>query len=415
MTRHLSTALPWLTKYRISYSSHISVSVSRNCFSTSRPVSRDQFVRDRENVNIVTLGASQHGKTTIASRLTKALAPAGVPIKTVQEIDHSVSERENQRSESVTHLEVWRRDSGLRFSLADLPGNTTYIKNSLNHIPHADLGLLVISPEHGVEEDTKLFAQLAAHLGVKLIVPVISMREDTDVETVDLINMELMELTDFTSDTVLLDSPLVSDENVSNLLSEIEARVTQHQLLISRDLRSPFSMAIEQVGSIPSRGTFCAGRVLQGRLTAGAGGDLEVFYQGKTSKVNVRDMEIFRKGTDCLEAGDRGGVFLKVKQDIELKRGAVLYDSRLKPTASHQFEVSLKCLSGRGQSVIRGDSVLYHSTTTDGKVSVDSTAEISEDKETVVNIKLKHKILARPGDKFVLRNNQTYLLGTILS
>merc|ERR1719187_3215841 len=224
MTRHLTRALPWLTKLRLTYSSRVSVSVSRNGFSTSSPASREQFVRERENINIVTLGASQHGKTTMASRLTQALAPAGVPVKTVQDIDNSVSERENQRSESVSHLEVWRGESGLRFSLADLPGNTTYIKNSLNHIPHADLGLLVISPHHGVEEDTKLFAYLAGHLGVKLIVPVISMREDTDTETVDLINMELMELSDLTSDTVLLDSPLDSDVNIVYLLSHIETR-----------------------------------------------------------------------------------------------------------------------------------------------------------------------------------------------
>ena len=104
-----------------------------------------------------------------------------------------------------------------------------------------------------------------------------------------------------------------------------------------------------------------------------------------------------------------------MKQEMDLKRGAVLYDSKLKPRPSQQFEVSLKCLPGRGQSVIRGDSVLYFSSGSDGKVSTDSNAEICEDRETVVNIQLKHKILAKPGDKFVMRNNQNYLLGSIIS
>ena len=131
----------------------------------------------------------------------------------------------------------------------------------------------------------------------------------------------------------------------------------------------------------------------------------------------MRDLEIFRKGADSLEAGDRAGCFLKVKQDIELKRGAVLYDSKLRPAASDQFEVSLRTvLPGQGPCLIKGDSVLYYSTLTDGKVTTtsDSKVEISEDRETVTNIKLKHKILAQPGDKFVMRNNQNYLLGVIL-
>ena len=240
MTGPISAAVTWLR-----HCSHLSV--SRRSFTISRAVSREQFVRDRENVNIVTLGATQHGKTTIASRLTEALAPSGVPLKTVQEIDHSASERENQRSENVTHLEVWRKESALRFSLADLPGNTTYIKNCLNHLPHADMALLVVSPEHGVEEDTRLFAQIAGHLGVKLIIPVISMREDTDTETVDLVNMELLEFQDVLSDAVLLDKPLVSDDNINNLISYIETKITQEELLLDRDLKAPFYMAIEQV------------------------------------------------------------------------------------------------------------------------------------------------------------------------
>ena len=131
----------------------------------------------------------------------------------------------------------------------------------------------------------------------------------------------------------------------------------------------------------------------------------------------MRDLEIFRKGADFLQAGDRGGCFLKVKQDIELKRGAVLYDSRLRPAASDQFEVSLKTvMPGQGSCLIKGDSVLYYSTATDGKVSsTGHKVEISEDRDTITRIKLKHKILAKPGDKFVMRNNQSYLLGSIIT
>ena len=241
MSQPLSLAVPLLSRLRLQHACHMSV--KRRGLS-----GRAQFVRERENVNMVTLGASQHGKTVLASRLTVALGPGGVPVKTVQEIDHSVSEREQARSESATHLELWRRDSALRFSLADLPGNTAYIKNSLNHLTHADVGLLVLSPDHGVEKDTKLFAIMAYHLGVKLIVPVISMREGTDTETVDLVNMELQELENILTPSYIVDNPLASEENLIKLLSHVEKLiVTEDKILSNRDTKGPFYMAIEQV------------------------------------------------------------------------------------------------------------------------------------------------------------------------
>ena len=243
MTQPLNKVAPLLSRLRLQHVCHMSVN--------QRGLSgREQFVRERENVNMVSLGASQHGKTVLASRLSMALSPGGVSVRTVSELDHSVSEREQGRSESATHLELWRRQSALRFSLADLPGSLAYIKNCLNHLPHADLALLVVSPDHGVEQETKLFALMAHHLGVKLIVPVISMREGTDTETVDLVNMELQDLQEILSPTFQLDNPLVSDENIIKLLSHVENLVvTGGQILSNRDTKGPFYMAIEQVTS----------------------------------------------------------------------------------------------------------------------------------------------------------------------
>ena len=109
--------------------------LGNNQFSTSAVLCRDEFIRDKSIVNLVTLGAGQHGKTSLASRLTKVLASHGVPVKEVAEIDNNASEKENCRSEQVTHMELWRDQSKWRYSLADLPGNFAYIKNTLNHLP----------------------------------------------------------------------------------------------------------------------------------------------------------------------------------------------------------------------------------------------------------------------------------------
>ena len=74
-----------------------------NCmFSTSHALlAKVKFERTRENVNIVTLGGHQHGKTWLASELSRVLAAQedGVTHKTAEMIDHSSSERENRNGQ----------------------------------------------------------------------------------------------------------------------------------------------------------------------------------------------------------------------------------------------------------------------------------------------------------------------------
>jgi len=386
--------------------------LEKNLLSTSSTLCRDEFVRDKAIVNLVTLGAAQHGKTTLASRLTKVLVSHGVPTREVTDIDHSASERENCRSEHVSHMELWREGSKWRYSLADLPGNISYLKNTINYLPHADAALLVISPEEGVVPETRLFYYLATHLEIPLILPVISMRgnEDMDQETVELIMMEMEELEGIRKPFVLTD-PIKDDNCLMGLLDEVDELIDQ--TLPERGFDKPLFMALEQVGSIPKRGDFCAGRVLQGKVAVGD--QVEAFYQGKTSKANVKDMELYRKGTPLLQAGDRGGVFVKLKTEMDLKRGGVLYDPKLKLSASDTWKVSLKSVPGFGSATLKGDSVLYSSTVTDGKVSLGGFVDIKEDAEEVVKMKLSNKIVGKPGDKVVIRNNQIMALGTIVS
>ena len=76
-------------------------------FSTSHALlAKEKFERTRENVNIVTLGGHQHGKTWLASELSRVLAAEedGVTHKTVEMIDHSSSERENRNGDILQKI-----------------------------------------------------------------------------------------------------------------------------------------------------------------------------------------------------------------------------------------------------------------------------------------------------------------------
>jgi len=363
-------------------------------------------VRSRTNVNIVTLGASQHGKTLLCSRMTEALSTHGVPAKKVSDIDHMAAEKESGVSQSATHLQIWGQDSDLVFSMADLPGSLQYVKNCLAFLPHADVALLVVHSEIGVEEFTKTLFYLAKHLQVPHIIPVINQPQD-DPETLELILMELEEL-DGLQEVCVVDNLGEKDEGLLDLLKTIESTVGKGP---ARE-EGQFKMALEQVGNIPSRGTFCAGRVLGGQLKVGD--QVEAFYQGSVSKGNVKDLEIYRKGTKELLAGDRGGAFIKLKSDMDLKRGGLLYDPKLKHMVSDSWNVTLQCLPGSESVTVRGEAVVFISTLFDGKVIVGNT-EVSEGDLASTTIKLSHKAIAEEGQRFILRCQKYFLLGVIVS
>ena len=53
---------------------------------SSSSQSKEQFTRDKENINLVTLGSHQHGKTWLAAALSSALAKDndGVSVNSVR-------------------------------------------------------------------------------------------------------------------------------------------------------------------------------------------------------------------------------------------------------------------------------------------------------------------------------------------
>ena len=65
---------------------------------------REKFDRDKLCVNIGTLGAAQHGKTTLTSAITRVLSQShGAPFLDYHDIDHTPLEKESRQYQNVVH------------------------------------------------------------------------------------------------------------------------------------------------------------------------------------------------------------------------------------------------------------------------------------------------------------------------
>lgn len=195
---------------------------------------------------------------------------------------------------------------------------------------------------------------LARQVGVqKIVVFVNKVDAIEDQEMLELVEMEMRELLTsygFEGDDtpIVLGSalcalegrrPEIGEQKIDELLNAVDEWIPTPQ----RETDKPFLMSVEDVFSIPGRGTVVSGRVERGVLKR----DSEVELIGKAGqpvKTKVTDIETFKKSCEESRAGDNSGLLLRGVKREDVSRGMVV----AKPgsaKAHKQFLVSMYVLT----------------------------------------------------------------------
>ena len=175
---------------------------------------------------------------------------------------------------------------------------------------------------------------LARQVGVQKIVVFVN-KVDTieDKEMLELVEMEMRELLNtygFEGDAtpIILGSalcaldgrkPEIGAQKIDELLDAVDTWIPTPQ----RETEKPFLMSVEDVFSIPGRGTVASGRVERGTLKK----DSDVELVGKSDnpiKTKVTDIETFKKSCDESRAGDNSGLLLRGVKREEVRRGMII-------------------------------------------------------------------------------------------
>lgn len=217
-----------------------------------------------------------------------------------------------------------------------------------------DGAIIVVAASDGQMPQTREHLLLARQVGVERIVVFVNKVDAIeDPEMLELVEMEMRELLTsygFEGDDtpIVLGSalcaldgrrPEIGQEKIDELLNAVDTWIPTPQ----RDLDKPFLMSVEDVFSIPGRGTVASGRVERGLLKK----DSEVELIGKVGapiKTKVTDIETFKKSCDESRAGDNSGLLLRGVKREDVQRGMVV----VKPgtVKSHKkFLVSMYVLS----------------------------------------------------------------------
>lgn len=113
-------------------------------------------------------------------------------------------------------------------------------------------------------------------------------------------------------------NPEIGSQAIMQLLGEVDSYIPTPQ----RDLDKPFLMPVENVYSIPGRGTVVTGRLERGKIKKGM--DCEFLGYNKSFKSVITGIEMFHQILEEAHAGDQLGALVRgVKRD-DIRRGMIM-------------------------------------------------------------------------------------------
>jgi elongation factor Tu len=380
-------------------------------------MAKEKFQRDKEHVNVGTIGHVDHGKTTLTAALTKVMAEAhGGDVKSFSEIDNAPEERERGITISTTHVEY--SSTKRHYAHVDCPGHADYVKNMITGAAQMDGAILVVSAADGPMPQTREHILLAKQVGVPYIVVFLNKADMVDdPELLELVEMEVRDLLNqysFPGD----DTPIVvgsalkalegdsSDIGVPSIVKLVQT-MDDYFPLPERPVDQPFLMPIEDVFSISGRGTVVTGRIEKGKVKVGE--EIEIVGIKDTVTTTCTGVEMFRKLLDEGQAGDNVGILLRgVKRD-EVERGQVLAQKgSITPHTKFNAEVYVlsKEEGGRHTPFFNGYRPQFYFRTTDVTGSVDLPAGVEmvmPGDNVAIVVNLGSPIAMEEGLRFAIR------------
>ncbi|MDA3816894.1 MAG: elongation factor Tu [Prolixibacteraceae bacterium] len=294
-------------------------------------MAKEKFNRDKDHVNIGTIGHVDHGKTTLTAAITTVLAKKGLSeIKAFDSIDNAPEEKERGITINTAHVEY--QTLTRHYAHVDCPGHADYVKNMVTGAAQMDGAILVCAATDGPMPQTREHILLARQVNVpKIVVFMNKVDMVDDPELLELVEMELRELLDFyqfQGD----DAPIIQGSALGALNGEAEWEEKVMELmdacdswipLPKRDVDKPFLMPVEDVFSITGRGTVATGRIETGVIHTGD--EMEIIGLGAEGRKTVcTGVEMFRKILDDGQAGDNVGLLLRGVDKKDIKRGMIL-------------------------------------------------------------------------------------------
>jgi small GTP-binding protein len=302
------------------------------------------------NVNVVIIGHVDHGKSTLIGRLlydSESITEGRVEeIQKLAEeykkrfefayfIDSFDDELKEERTIDTTGV-MFKGQKNL-YSITDVPGHKEFIKNMLTGASHADVAVLVVAADEGIQEQTGRHAFLIHMLGIKQLFAVVNKMDIVDYKqevfqtiksgvskllaSLGYSNIDFIPISAMEGDNIYKPSPRMEWYKGPTLIQTLdEVKVSKEMKLLRFVVQDTYTVDSERL---------VVGRVESGTLNKGD----EVIFQPSGVKGVIKHMKVFGGELERAEQGDSIGIVL----DKEVKRGDVCGLVEASPVPAEEF------------------------------------------------------------------------------
>lgn len=282
--------------------------------------------------------------------------------------------------------------------VVDVPGHEAFVRTMLAGATGVDAALLVVAADEGVMPQTREHLAILSLLGVRAGVIAITKRDLVDDEWIALVREDIAQLVGGSplEDAPTIETSVTSGEGIASLRGALRQVMLA---LPERDRADLFRMPIDRAFTVRGTGTVVTGTVWSGSLTSETA--LRLFPADRA--VRVRGLQAHGAATDSVGPGSRAAVALSGTDVSEAARGGLLVqEGGWRPSTILRADVAL--LDDVERPLRAREWVRLHLGTTEvGARIVASGGGIEVGERRGARVVLDAPVVARAGDRFVLR------------
>jgi selenocysteine-specific elongation factor len=332
-----------------------------------------------------TAGHIDHGKTALVKALTG--------------VDTDRWEEEKRRGITIDlGFAPLPLPGGIQASVVDVPGHEAFVKNMLAGATGIDVALLIIAADEGIMPQTEEHLAIVELLGVRRGIPVLTKRDLVDDEWLALVRTEVaarLERSRISWRAPIAVSALTTEglEDLKKALVEVAADLTD------RHADDFFRLPIDRVFALAGAGTVVTGSTWSGAVAAGA----SVRLLPLDREVRVRSIQVHSQDADQAGPGRRTALALVGVSKDEIDRGQVaVTGTGWAPTSS--LDVALELLPTAKKPLAVRTRIRVHLGTAEILGRVAQVRAIAPGETSVARLLLERPLVARGGDRFVIRS-----------
>ena len=304
------------------------------------------MAREKEHLNLVTIGHVDHGKSTLVGRIL--FDTGSIREETMRKLKELAKELKKETFEFAFVMDKLKeeRERGVTidimhqrfetpkyyFTIIDAPGHRDFIKNMITGTSQADCAILVVSAKDGIQEQTKEHAFLAKILGVNQIIVAINKMDavNYDQKVFEQVRDQVKKLLagiGYKVDEIEFiptsgykgDNVVKKSENMPWYKGKTIVEALDDFKVPPKPIDKPLRIPVQDVYSITGVGTVPVGRVETGTLKPG---DKLVFVpSGGTGE--VKSIEMHHEQIEQAVPGDNIGFNVRGVSKKDIRRGDV--------------------------------------------------------------------------------------------